>query len=418
MIYHLHLLNYTSIPDTMHQTAVQYTAPTFFYFVFVKIILNSTMKHSKIKLLLVSSVFVDRGLERIILALYKHLPKEVYDIRILCLRNLSPYADHLNKNTDIKVDVIGMSNNFDIFSLYKFYQYIRKFKPDVINYHSFRAALWGRLIASCVKGPVILYSVHNKWGGAVHRFLDKALSRFTDAIVPFSIAVKNFIINDEKINEKHVEQPIYIGIDLDKFSAVNTNEIVSLRNELGIREGQNTIGFVGSIAEQKGLIYLVESIKDLKTGFPDICCLIIGDGPEKISLEEKIAEYNLENNFNFLGQRYDIYNLLNVMKIFVLPSLWEGLPQVIIEAMAASCPVIATDVDGTPEIITHKINGWLVQPANIGELTSAIDTLLSDNKLRDELTKNGYTTATDKFSVQTMANNYDNLYQTYLNRQS
>ncbi|MBI5675206.1 MAG: glycosyltransferase [Nitrospirae bacterium] len=370
----------------------------------------------KIKLLLVSSVFGDRGVERIMLFLYTSLPKDTYEIKILCLRNLSPYADYLNKNTDITVDVTGMKNNLDFAALFRFYRYIKKFKPDIINFHSFRAALWGRLIARIAKVPVVLYSVHNKWGGAVHHFLDRSLSRLTDAIVPFSTSVKNYLLYEEKIPAKFVENPIYIGIDIKKFSDINEDDVKLLRQELGIKEGQNIIGFVGSISKQKGLIYLIESVRKLNLNFPDLRCLIIGEGSEEETLRKIIVKYKLENNFTFMGQRYDIYNLLHVMKIFVLPSLWEGLPQVVIEALAASCPVIATNVNGTPEIIAHKKNGWLVPPADAEELSKAIELLLSDKVLRKELAENGFETARDKFSVETMTENYNNLYQSYFRR--
>lgn len=374
------------------------------------------MKDRKIKLLLVSSVFVDRGAERIIMYLYNFLSKDTYEVKILCLRNLSPFADYLNKNTDIKVDVIGMKNNYHFFALYKFYKYIKLLQPDIINFHSFRAALWGRLLAKLAKVPVVLYSVHNKWGGVIHRFLDNKMSGFTNAIIPFSIAVRKYLIENEKIDEKYIEKPIYIGIDIKKFSSTRRDEIELLMKDLGIKENQNILGFVGNISEQKGLIYLIEAVKELKSSFSDLCCLLIGNGPEEDNLKAKISEYKLEKNFRFLGQRYDIQNLLKVMKIFVLPSLWEGLPQVVIEAMAASCPVIATNVDGTPEIITHKKDGWLIQSANVKELTESIRTLLGDDALREELAKNGFETVKDKFNIKTMVDNYNNLYQTYLNR--
>lgn len=374
--------------------------------------------NNKIKLLLVTSVFVDRGVERIIILLHNHLPKDIYEIRILCLRTLSPYADYLNKNTDIKVDVIGMKNNIDIAALFRFYKYFRRFKPDIVNFHSFRAALWGRVLARLAKVPCVLYSVHNKWGGAVHRFLDKSMSRFTDAIVPFSLAVRKFIVDEENIHEKYVTDPIYIGIDIDKFSKVNKDAINELRKKLKINEDQNILGFIGSISEQKGLAYLVEAVKGLKPSFPGICCLIIGDGPEAPALRKLIAGYKLEENFRFLGQRYDTPDLLTLMDIFILPSLWEGLPQVVLEAMAASCPVIATHVDGTPEIITHMKDGWLIPPANVNELTGAIKTMLNDDKLRTAISKNGFSTVSDKFNIKTMVDNYNNLYQHYLNKTS
>ncbi len=370
----------------------------------------------KIKLILVSAVFVDRGAERLIISLYNFLPKDIYEIRILCLRNLSPYADYLNKNTDIKIDVIGMKNNLDFISLFRFYKYIRNFQPDIVNFHHFRAALWGRLFTKLLKVPVVLYSVHNKWGGATHRFMDKKMSRFTDAIIPFSLAVRNYLTEEEKIEEKYIEGPIYAGIDIEKFSNVNKDEVEVLRKELGITNDRNIIGFVGSIDDEKGLIYLIEAVRKLKTTFTDLCCLIIGEGPEKAKFKEIITEYKLENNFIFLGRRYDIYNLLRLMKVFILPSLREGLPLVVIEAMASSCSVIATDVDGVPEIITHKKNGWLVPPANADTLANAIEVLLTNEELREQLIVKGFETVREKFSIKEMVGNYNRLYQRYLNR--
>jgi len=244
------------------------------------------------------------------------------------------------------------------------------------------------------------------------------MSGFTDAIIPFSLAVKKYLRNDEKIDEKHIENPIYIGIDINKFSSINTDELALLKKELGLNKSQPIIGFVGNLSKQKGLMYLIEAMNVLRPRYPDLCCLIIGDGPEGDNLKRKITEYNLSGNFKFLGQRYDTPNLLHLMTIFVLPSLWEGLPQVVIEAMAASCPVIATDVDGTPEIITHEHDGWLIPPANAEELRTAIETLLDNEALRKKMAANGYLTVKDKFSVNTMVSNYDTLYQSYCNRQS
>ncbi|MEW6715385.1 MAG: glycosyltransferase family 4 protein [Nitrospirota bacterium] len=370
----------------------------------------------RIKLLLVSAVFVDRGAERLIIALYNYLPKDIYEIKILCLRNLSPYAEYLNKHTDIKIDVIGMKNNLDFISLFRFYKYIKDFKPDIVNFHHFRAALWGRLFTKLSRVPVVLYSVHNKWGGAIHHFLDKKMSRFTDAIIPFSLAVRNYLIDEEKIEEKYIEEPIYAGIDIEKFSNINKDEVELLRKELGIKNDRNIIGFVGSIDDEKGLIYLIEAVRKLKTTFTDLCCLIIGEGPDKAKFKEIITEYKLENNFVFLGRRYDIYNLLKLMKVFVLPSLREGLPLVVIEAMASSCPVIATNVDGVPEIVTHEKNGWLVPPANADALANAIEVLLADEKLRGQLILKGFETVREKFGIKEMAANYNRLYQRYLNR--
>jgi glycosyltransferase involved in cell wall biosynthesis len=379
---------------------------------------NPVGENRKIKLLLSASVFVDRGAERLIIHLYNKLPKEKYEINIVCLRGITPFADYLNRNSDIKIDVIGMKNNIDIAAIFRFYKYIRHFKPDIINFHHFRAALWGRPLARLAKVPVILYSVHNKWGGKLHHFLDRTMARFTDAIIPFSYAVGNYLINDEHIQGKYIEKPIYAGIDINFFCSIKNDEIALLRKELSLADDQKVIGFIGNLNLEKGLLYLIESVKNLSSDFKDLCCLIIGDGPDEDYLKEKISEYQLSDNFVFLGPRKDINNILKLMNIFVLPSLREGLPLVILEAMAASCPVIATNIDGIPEIINHKENGWLVPPANAEELSTAIKTLLVNDKLRQEFAIKGLETVRDKFSINKMVGDYNTIYQTYLCRQS
>ncbi len=377
------------------------------------------MEKRKIKLLLVSSVFVDRGAERLMISLYRLLPKDIYEIKILCLRNLAPYADYINKSSDIKIDIIGMKSNIDFVSLFRFYQYLKTYKPDIINFHHFRAALWGRPLAKLAKAPLVLYSVHNKWGGAIHHFLDRLMSTFSDAIIPFSQSVRNYLINTEKIKEKKIEKPIYAGIETSKFSNIKQNEIDALKKELrglGIQKKHHIIGFIGNITKEKGLVYLIESIRCLKRKFDNICCLLIGEGPDEAYLKKLISDYGLSDNFIFLGTRYDIPNLLNIMDIFVLPSLREGLPLVVIEAFAACCPVIATNIDGIPEIVMHNKNGLLVPPANVTELAEAIETLLTSEKLRKEFATNGYKTAIEKFDIKKMVESYDRLYQDYFNR--
>lgn len=373
----------------------------------------------KTKLLFVTSVFVERGAEILIINLFKSLPKDMYDIKIACLRNHAPFAHYLNENTDIRVDIIGMKHNLDLYALYKFYRYVRQFNPHIINFHSYRAAFWGRPISKLLNIPVILYSVHNKWGGKFRFFLDRRMSKFTDAIIPYSLAVKRHLINDAHISEKYIVNPIYAGIDLKRFSNCSFEDLNLLRKELTINKDEKVIGFIGNLDDShKGVSYLIESVKRLTELFPALRCLIIGDGPDKKYYEQLITRYNLNDNIVMLGQRKDVHLLLHLMEVFVLPSLWEGLPVVILEAMATSCPVIATNVDGIPEIITHKKNGLLVESKNIDSLTSAIKSLLSDSTLRDSLAVQGFETVKANFSVQKMAENYSQLFQTYYKKHS
>jgi len=344
----------------------------------------------------------------------KYLPEDEYDIKIVCLRDLMPLAERLPQMGGPEVTGMGMKHQFDLFALLRFYRLLIDFKPDILHIHSFRAAVWGRPIARLARVPIVIYSVHNKWGNKIHYFFDRLSSKFGDGIIPFSFAVKKFLTEESGINPHRVMSPVYIGIDIDKFKVRNINQSRQVRTELGIDDSNDVIGFVGALSDQKGLIYLIDAFQRLYHEFPHLKCLLIGEGNLEEKLKTKVRNLGLQEQILFLGQRHDIPLMLNLMDIFVLPSLWEGLPQVVLEAMAARVPVVATDVDGTPEIITHGFNGLLVPSCDSRELADALKTLLYDSHLRSKLSGRGYETVCKRFSLERMVSNFDRLYKRFL----
>jgi glycosyltransferase involved in cell wall biosynthesis len=376
--------------------------------------MNEPKGKRKIRLLLLSSVFVDRGAERIMLWLGKKLPERGYDIKLACLRDLAPFALRLRSMGGPNVYVLGMRHLFDIFAVIRLYKLLRDLKPDVLHIHSYRAAIWGRPLGRLAGVPVIIYSVHNKWGGKIHSILDRWTSRYGDVVIPFSVAVKKVLIEGSRINPSKVSAPVYIGVDIEKFTVVSESDIQEVRKGLAINETDNVIGFVGALSEQKGLMYLVDAVDNLRYEFPNLRCLLIGEGEQERHLKAKVNKLGLQEHVLFLGQRYDIPELLCLMDIFVLPSLWEGLPQAILEAMAAHCPVIASAVDGTPEIITHGVDGWLIPPHDSSALRDSLVKLLENEELRKNLANRGYETVCKRFSVKRMVSEFDNLYKQYL----
>jgi len=344
----------------------------------------------------------------------RYLPENEYEIKIACLRNLMPFAERLPKMGGPHVMGLGMKHQLDFFALLRFYRLLADFKPDILHIHGFRAAVWGRPIARLARVPVVVCSVHNKWGNEIHYFFDRLSSRLGDAIIPFSSAVKNFLTDESGIDPDRVMNPVYIGIDIDRFKEIDIKKITSVREDLGINESTNIIGFVGALSEQKGLIYLIDAFKKIYREFPNLKCILIGEGDLENELKSKVKEVELQDHILFLGQRYDIPALLNLMDIFVLPSLWEGLPQVVLEAMAAGVPVVATEVDGTPEIISDGVNGFLVPARDSQKLANALKKLLADSALRLTLSERGYETVCNRFSVKRMVSEFDILYKRFL----
>jgi len=168
----------------------------------------------RIRVQLLSSVFVDRGVERIMLWLQQRLPPDRYQVRIASLRALAPFADRLKASGQSSIDVIGMRHQLDAAALMRLYRYLRRVQPDVLHIHSLRAAIWGRPIARLARVPVILYSVHNRWGGAAHHALDRWSAAYGDGVIPFSLAVRRYLLDEVGLDPARVAAPVYIGIDL------------------------------------------------------------------------------------------------------------------------------------------------------------------------------------------------------------
>jgi glycosyltransferase involved in cell wall biosynthesis len=151
-------------------------------------------------------------------------------------------------------------------------------------------------------------------------------------------------------------------------------------------------------------------MKDVIPLFPDITLLIAGEGPLQDNLKRMSVDLGIERWVLFTGPRLDIPELLKLFDIYVLPSVSEGLPMVLLEAMAAGCPIIATEVGGVPKAVHHGENGSLVRPENPKALSSEIIRLLSNKDVRERYSENGVRLAREKFSAEAMTRSYEKLY--------
>lgn len=168
------------------------------------------------------------------------------------------------------------------------------------------------------------------------------------------------------------------GVDVDRYRRGLDREAV--RTRLGIAGSTFVIGVVATFKTQKGHAYLLEAAASLVRRFPQLHFLFVGDGELREDLLRRTRALDLEAHVDFLGIRNDVPELLGACDAFVLPSLWEGLPVALLEAMAAGLPIIATAVDGTKQAMVHAETGWLVAPRSVSELEQALIELLTDQR--------------------------------------
>jgi glycosyltransferase involved in cell wall biosynthesis len=204
------------------------------------------------------------------------------------------------------------------------------------------------------------------------------------------------------------------GIVLERFAKlVETNK---MKSELGFDRKIRIIGTIGSLGIEKGHIYLLEAAKQILDTVKDLRFLIIGDGRLRKQLEEKSEELGIKEHVIFLGQRKDIPELLMAMDMFVLPSIKEGLPMALLEAMAAKRPIIASRVGAIQRVIMeNKDTGILVEPKDVPGLRDAIVNLLNDPGRMNLLAREGFNRVCMDFSSDEMGKNYLRLYNELTN---
>jgi glycosyltransferase involved in cell wall biosynthesis len=192
-----------------------------------------------------------------------------------------------------------------------------------------------------------------------------------------------------------------------------------LKDELGIPKHCRIIGTVGRLSREKGLSYLIKAAEKIIKEHPEAVFLVVGDGPLRESLEMETREGSAAGeagkeaswrSFIFTGFRSDTPAMFAVMDVFVLPSLTEGLPMALLEAMASEKPIVATKVGAIPQVIENEVSGLLVEPGDAEAIAGAIERLLTNSREAKELGKNAYMRVSEGFSSQKMIREYVSLY--------
>lgn len=310
----------------------------------------------------------------------------------------------------------------DFLALSKMVQLFKSEQPQIVHTHSSKTGILGRWAARLARVPVIVHTVHG-WGHHdyqsflvkhLYRFLERRTVGFTDKLIVVSHLNAQKGLNDA-IGAAEKYTTIHSAINLDDF--INPAcDVVLLKRELGLNPEKPVVGTIGRLSPQKNPIDFVKVAAAVKKANPDAQFLFIGDGPLRSATESLIQELGLSHDVFLPGLRTDIPALLSCMDVFILTSLWEGLPRVIPQAMAMGLPVVANAVDGVCEVIKDGVNGFSLPPHTISRMAEIIIRLLASDQLRDEVGRQGRKTAEKEFSVREMIKKIEGLYEELIRR--
>ena len=292
---------------------------------------------------------------------------------------------------------------------------LRGQQVDIIHSHSQFADIAALMMKRSLKAKAVIRTVHNELEWA-RRPLRRLI--LTNWLYPWLFAREAGVSQQVVANLnrrpgarfKHSQALcIYNSINLRRFEGRQVDRIAK-KNELGLPAEAIVIGSVGRLSQQKGYSFLIQAAAQVCQQKPEARFVIAGGGELAADLAAQIDHLKLGNQVLLTGPRRDIEELYGIMDLFVLPSLWEGLPTVILESFASNVPVIATDVSGSRELIKSGHNGVLVSPKDVDALVEAILTVLSQPALALTMSKNAKAQI-ETFTIPYVAKQYTDLYR-------
>ncbi len=354
------------------------------------------------------------GLERVLASIVTSLDRNKYDVQVWCLASGGRIAEELQEK-GVDVRILGLTSYYNPLNVWTLARLLRRERIDLVHTHGYFASTFARIAARMAGVPAVIAHVHSAYTDYSVRnmLIERFLSYFTDRIVCVSSAVEAFVTKTEGIAKKKTSV-IYNGISAPD-SPLSLEERNKLRLSLGLTPRDIIIAVVASLTRNKGHKILLEGFKEIWPKNPLPRLLIIGDGPERESLEAAAARLGIDQAVFFAGNRGDVRKLLQVCDILVLPSLHrEGLGVAIIEAMAAGIPVIGSNLGGIPEAIRDGENGLLTAPGDVFGLANAMKKLIEDRELRVSMGSSGLQFYRGKFTLERMMRQIEGLYDELL----
>ncbi|GAB3510632.1 glycosyltransferase family protein [Emticicia fontis] len=349
------------------------------------------------------------GGETHVLDLVSTLNKDKYESIVLSFTE-GPMVDKM-KAMGVKTHVIYTEKPFDRSVWGKVKDILEEEKIEIVHAHGTRANS-NTFSAAKKLGIPLLYTVH---GWSFHNdqnFLVKSVRTFGEkflvknATKTICVSNSNYEDGAKRFNMKNATV-ITNGINLDKFNL--TQSFKDIRKEFDIKEDEVLVGFIARMTSQKDPFTLLKAIAKIPAD-SKLKFLIIGDGDSKEAVLKMADELGINSRVIFEKFRQDIPDVLHGIDIFCLPSLWEGLPIALLEAMAMAKAVVATAIDGTKEVIVHQKNGLLVPVMNPDELANALIRLAHDKALRDKLSKEARLTVEKDYNILRMTREVEKIY--------
>jgi glycosyltransferase involved in cell wall biosynthesis len=377
---------------------------------------NITLNEKKKKIRLIHIVDnLDRGgVQTWLMLLVKGLAELGFEQRIYCLNEiLKPDIVNNLETYGANVIVVGRLRLLTLVGLFYLYRDMRAWQPDITQTILQFSNVIGRPMARLLGVPVVisLIQARNIHVSKLLLFVDSLTARWTDLFVAVSRQAIPFAVAHESAPPDKV---VYIPNSIEPDDHDRAPARAAIRAGLGISPEIKVLGMISRLVPKKAHQDLLQAYAEVIQVYPDTILLLAGDGPLRKKLARQASQLNIDNQVVFLGDRTDVPDLLATMDLFVHPTLSEGMPYAVLEAMAAGLPVIASAVDGVQDLIVDGESGWLVKPAHPQKLAKRIIFALENQTLWPQIGQAAAHRIAVEFSSQKMIMAYSAVYRTLL----
>ena len=346
------------------------------------------------------------GAERALVQIVSRLDRQRWEPRVYCLSGPGSLVDELEQR-EIPVTCLGATRAWQVWILRRLAACLKDFQPELLQTFLFHGNLLGRLAGRWAKVPHIIAGIRV---AEKRSLLPLRLDRWTNSLVQCNIcvsqAVADFTVNQGKLpREKVIVIPN--GVDVERFQQAVPADLTAL----GIPADAKTALFVGRLDPQKSPATLLDAAGLLLDEFPELHVLFVGDGPLRDQLAADIARHQWEHRIHFAGWRPNVPEIMRACDCLVLPSEWEGMPNVVLEAMAAGLPVVASDVEGVRELLDHQQSGLIIPPHSAPLLAEALRQILSQPEAAAAMACKAQTIADKEFTWDHITSQYETAYR-------
>lgn len=346
------------------------------------------------------------GLENIVVSLTNCLEPSLFECTIVSLQEPLQNKVHTER---VKVVSLDKKGGNDPRLIYRLYRFLCQERPHIVQTHNWGTLVEGALAAKLAGVPIVIHAERGTIEGRRRNlFVQRCLLRTVHRVLSVSETHRRRLADATGFPYERIK-PIPNGVDVSLFYP-RPAEKQRLRKDLGLEPTPIYVGTVANLRPVKNHALLLRVGSRICQAYEDVRFVFAGDGPLKAQLVALAEELGISTKVRFLGTRADIPEVLNALDVFVLPSLSEGMPNAVLEAMACGLPVVATRVGGIPELIEDGNTGILVPSEDEGQLEVILKNLLRDDTKRRALGEKGRQRVLECFRLDRMVNEYQDLY--------